>query len=109
MYCKCWGRFYQSGSYLKATHEGNVQDNSVISGNYTYSEALKYFWFMDGTPLGIKKTENSILQLLERKLPEKGSFYSSNVQGDFIISKLRKSPSIVSSIFSVAVPNSIFL
>ena len=49
--------------YLKATNEGNVQDNSVISGNYTYSEALKYFWFMDGTPLGIKKTENSILQL----------------------------------------------
>ena len=30
--------------YLQATHEGNVQDNSVISGNYTYSEALKYFW-----------------------------------------------------------------
>lgn len=55
--------FISLAPYLKATHEGNVQDNSVISGNYTYSEALKYFWFMDGTPLGIKKTENSILQL----------------------------------------------
>ena len=37
--------------------------SSVTSGNYTYSEALKYFWFVDGTPLVIKKTENSILQL----------------------------------------------
>jgi hypothetical protein len=55
--------FISLAPYLKATHEGNVQDNSVVSGNYTYSEALKYFWFMDGTPFGIKKTENSILQL----------------------------------------------
>lgn len=49
--------------YLQATNEGNVQNNSVIPVNYTYSEALKYFWFMDGTPFGIKKTESSIPQL----------------------------------------------
>lgn len=49
--------------YLQATNEGNVQNNSVIPGNYTYSEALKYFWFMDGTPFGIKKTESSMPQL----------------------------------------------
>lgn len=49
--------------FLLATHEGNVSNNSVISGYYAYSEALKYFWFMDGTPFGIKKTESLMPQL----------------------------------------------
>lgn len=33
--------------------DGNIQQNTATDGNYTYEQALKQFWFMDGTPFGI--------------------------------------------------------
>ena len=33
---------------------GNIQKNTATDGSYTYEQALKQFWFMDGTPFGIK-------------------------------------------------------
>ena len=49
--------------FLQATREGEMLNDTFISGYYSYNDALKYFWFMDGTPFGIKKTESSIPQL----------------------------------------------
>lgn len=44
--------------YFEEDENGNIQRNTVTDGHSTYEQALKNYWFMDGTPFGIKEEDN---------------------------------------------------
>lgn len=43
--------------YFEEDENGNIQRNTVTDGHSTYEQALKNYWFMDGTPFGIKEEQ----------------------------------------------------
>lgn len=44
--------------YFEEDEDGNIQRNTATDGHSTYEQALKKYWFMDGTPFGIKEEDN---------------------------------------------------